>query len=133
MKSKQQKLIESARGAINTALGANEGYETDKEWDAIEEGFNALQEMQRHEKRKVGRRYRGVSEKEWKKWNADEREVFNLINRVARYVGQAVLSEDSRSFKLTQKEFKALIHNLAFVVTSEMRSQRLHKENPKKY
>jgi hypothetical protein len=124
MKSKQQKLIEAARGAITTLALQHHLNLSDKDERMVKEGYDALQEMQRHEKRKVGTRYKGVSKSQWKKWNADEREVYNLIMKTILPMQIVIHPYNRGEDQFPHKDWRVLVHNIAFMVADEMRLRR---------
>jgi hypothetical protein len=130
MKSKRLKQIESARGALTTLMlvqdkleGRDEAFLSGKETVAVEEGYKALRSLQQHELRKVGQRYRIVSSHQWAKWNADEREVYNIIMKTCLPL-QDVLGPSDLRYHIPHKHWRTVLHNIAFMAAVEMRARR---------
>jgi hypothetical protein len=135
IKSRQQKLIYDLYGAINTLSDKIDDNQlcvslTDKDNQYIKDGYDALQELEEHENRKVGTRYKGVSKNQWKKWNADEREMFNLINKLIRPMQNVInpaTAEDSDD-RLPKQLWNGIVHNIAFLVADEMKKIRKQEQ-----
>jgi hypothetical protein len=102
---------------------------TAKQEKAILEGSRTINKLLKHAERNVPNTYK-VSEKEWKKWDVDEREVFNSVYKSAlshQDIINPATAEDPQD-KIPHKLWKVLVWNIAWLTASNMRAKRRAKQ-----